>query len=491
MSEPQPSGTLGRVPTGIGGLDTILGGGLPDRRTCLVAGTPGTGKTTLGNQLAFAHARAGGKVIVATLLTESHDVLLENLSGFRFFDRDLVGEAIRYLSVITPLVEGGLGATIDTLGQEVRRVGATLLVIDGTAVFDDFSPSTFDLRRFAQRLEAQCSMLGCTPVLLTTSTDEDLRDLGGHTNGVILLRNDLVGARHFRTLEVIKMRGVRHAGGTHDFVISDDGIVVFPRLESIVGGRRPAEQVQHGLGTGIPELDRMLSGGLMPLSTTLVIGTPGAGKTILGLSYLMEGARRGEPGLMVGFHETPDDLVTTARGVGLDLQRHLDTGLIRVLWNPPLELSADGWAWQVLAAVEELRPRRIVIDAITDVHRMMTAPQRIPVFVVALVNELRARGATALFVAEIDAYVDPNLTVPVPAASATMDNGILLRHVEVNGELRRLISVVKTRQSASDPMIREMEITAQGMVIRQAFSNAAGLLTGRAGPVPAGGDPTL
>jgi circadian clock protein KaiC len=485
MSEQRESDTrpkLDRLLTGITGFDDITGGGLPTRRACLITGSPGTGKTTFGNQVAFAHAARGGHVIVATLLTESHSVLLNNLQSFSFFDPGLVGERVHYMSVMTPLLEGGLDGTLSALRHEIRKVNATLLIVDGTAVSDDLVLSDFDMRRFAQRLEGQLSILGCTTVLLTSTNDEKSHPLWAHVNGVILLRNALAGARHARLLEMVKMRGVRHASGTHEFSITEDGISVFPRLESMAGYHRQSERAEHGLGTGIPVLDSMMGGGLMPLSTTLVMGTPGAGKTILGLHFLIEGADHGERGLIVTFHETADDLCNTARGIGLKLQSHIESGLIRVLWNPPLELSADDWAWQVLDAMKEHQPRRLFIDALTDVERIITSPERSTMFVTALVNEIRNFRATSLIAAEIDEYTNEKLAVPIPAASASMDNGILLRHVEVRGQLRRLVAVPKVRQSISDPTIREMKITDAGMVISGPFTAASGLLTGRATP---------
>ncbi len=488
MSEQRQSGdgpTLERLETGITGFDAITGGGVPTRRTLLVTGAPGTGKTTFGNQLAFAHAARGGQVIVVTLLTETHDVLLENLQGFRFFDAGLVGDRVHYLSLLTPLMEGGLDATIDVLRREVRQANATLLVVDGTAIADDFASSTFDLRRFAQRLESQSSFLGCTTVLLTSTGARDSDPLWAHVNGVVLLTNRLVGSRHTRMLELVKLRGAGYANGAHEFVIRENGITVFPRLESLAGRHRRAQRSTHGLGTGVVGLDAMLGGGLMPVSTTLVMGTPGAGKTILGLSFLMEGAARGERGLLASFHETVDDLATTAEGIALDLRRHIESGLIQVLWNPPLELSVDDWAWQILTAMEEHKPARVFLDAITDVQRIITEPQRMPMFVTALVNELRNRHATTLMSAEIDDYTNDQLVVPVPAASAIMDNSVLLRHVEVQGELRRLAAVPKVRQSVSDPSIREMKITDHGMIVTRPFSATSGLLTGRGGPASA------
>ena len=160
-----------------------------------------------------------------------------------------------------------------------------------------------------------------------------------------------------------------------------------------------------------------------------------------------------------------------------------------MLWHAPLELSVDDWAWQVLAAVEEHNPARIHIDALTDVQRIITAPERTPMFVTALVNELRNRGATSLMAAEIDAYTEERLAIPVPGASAAMDNAIVLRHVEVRGELRRLVAVPKLRQAESDPSRREVLITDRGMAIAMPSPDASGLLTGRASPMEeTGGD---
>jgi circadian clock protein KaiC len=241
---------LERLTTGIAGLDALLGGGLPARRTCLIAGTPGTGKTPLGNQMAFTHAASGGSVIVATLLSEAHDILLENLAGFQFFDRALIGDRLHYLSLLTPLLEGGLDAVTDILRREVRQRKATLLVIDGTAVVGNFASTPLDMRQFAQHLEAQFALLGCTTVLLTSYLDDELRLLAGHVNGVISLSNHLVRSRQVRSLEITKQRGINHVGGTHEFAISEHGIIVHPRLESLVGKSRPPQETSHGMGTG-------------------------------------------------------------------------------------------------------------------------------------------------------------------------------------------------------------------------------------------------
>jgi circadian clock protein KaiC len=481
MGNSEATGAAGpaRLETGVPGLDTILGGGIPVGRTCMVAGSPGAGKTTLGNQLAFHHAATGGRALVTTLLAETHDLMLANLHGFRFFDPALVGDRVHYLNLFDALAEEGLDGIIGAVRHVARESNASLIVVDGAAVIEDVAPSQLALRRFVQQLQAQAAMLGATTVLLTGHTRDQLDIIGAHLDGVLVLANERLDARHVRQLEVLKLRGGRHVTGAHEFLINEDGLTVHPRLESVAGWRRPPEQPSELLRTGVAGLDAMLGGGLMPFSSTLLMGTPGAGKTLLGLSYLLEGARRGERGLFAGFHETESALISTSGRIGLDLQGAIESGLIRIQWDPPLELSADAWAWRLLNAVEEHRPRRVFIDALTDIQRFVASPIRMPTFTAALTNELRARGATALIATEIDAYVDEQLAVPIPAASATMDNGLLVRQVEIRSSLLRLISILKARQIGTDPAIREFVISDQGIAVSRPFPASTGLLTGR------------
>jgi len=394
----------------------------------------------------------------------------------------LIGDRVHYLSLLDSLETGGLDGVLAAIRREVRERAATLLVIDGATLLEDLAPAPIDYVRFVQRLGAMGGLTGCTMLLLAGQGPAGLAPVGPHADGVILLDLESVSARDSRTLRVVKVRGAEHLLGRHAFSITADGITVYPRLESLVGADRSDCLGPHRLGTGIAGLDRMLSGGLLPATSTMVLGSPGSGKTMLGLHVIVEGAAHGEPGLIATFHEKEQLLADTAASVGLDFAGPLGQGLVRVLWRPQLELSADAWAWELLAAVDAHRPTRLLIDSLSDLQRLILRPERMGTFVPALANELRQRGVTTLLTVELDSYVGTDLTVPVPSASATMDNGILLRHVELRSRIRRLISVLKTRQSAVDPLIREFVIGPRGIEVGDAFDGASALLTGAPAP---------
>ena len=454
------------VPTGVAGLDVILGGGLPAAGAYLIAGIPGTGKTTLGNQLAFLHAAGGGSAVFATILAESHGRMLAHLRQFAFFDPALVGERVHYANLLESLDEGGLDGLLVETRRVVREHHASLLVIDGTTAAEDLAPSPLDYRRFTQALQVQATLLGCTTILLSHRRPEEVDAIATHVDGVVVLARERLDGQARRSAEVTKLRGVAHRTGGHDLAITGAGVAIYPRLESVVGNTEPlAPEPEDRLGFDVPGLDAMLAGGLPARSSTVVLGPTGTGKTTIALHFAAAGADQGEPVLFAGFRETEPSLNRTAAGLGLGLDRHIESGLARVLWQAPLDLSPDQWAWSLLDAVAAHRPRRVVVDALSDVVRFIAGRERMYGFAVALTNELQARGTTALFTIELDTLAPGDVGVPLPASSAAMDNGVLLRAVERQARLRRWVSVLKLRQSGFDPAIREFVIGDRGVEV--------------------------
>jgi circadian clock protein KaiC len=420
------------------------------------------------------------------LLTETHDRMLGHLRGFAFFDPALAGDRIRYFSFLPDLETGGLDGLLDGLQRAVRDQDATLLIVDGTRAAPDLADGAVAGGRFLHGLQARAGLVGCTTVLLASSADGNdpaAALVQTAVDGVLTLELEAADAADARWLRVTKLRGSSYLDGRHQFVIDAAGITVFPRLESILASPAPPPLGRSGRrATGIAGLDAMLEGGLLSGSSTMILGTPGAGKTLLGLHVVVEGARRGERGLIASFHEPPAALAATAAGIGLDLATPLADGQIQALWQPPYERGPDQWAADLFAVMDPLQPERVVIDAYTDVSRLFTHPQRQVVFLTALTNELRARDITTLVHAELDAYASTNLLPPIPAISAALDNAVLLRTAELDSRLVRVLSILKMRQSAFDPTLRAYAIGPAGMVVGEPLDVRGGLLTGQAIP---------
>lgn len=473
----EPSGELERVTTGIPGLDTVLRGGLVAHRAYLVVGRPGTGKTTLGNQVAYRVAADGGNALYVTLLAESHDRMLSNLSGYAFFDPTLAGDRVRYISLVDDLVAGDLNSMLAALRGLVLRHRASFLVIDGGNRLVEFAPSRREHERFLSTLLTQLGVLGCTTLFLSTPTTDLLSAVGTHADGIIELASEPAGAREVRRLRVVKCRGTQHLLGHHEMAITPAGIEVFPRLEAVTVARRPDPDLNRPRRPlGIAGLDQMLGGGLLAESTTLVFGPVGAGKTLTGLHFVAAGAARGERGIIASFQEAPERLVAKARQVGLDLDRHIDAGTIHVLWHPSLELLLDAWAHELLAAVDEHRPSRLLVDTITDAALLAPDSDRLSAFTAALVNALAARRVTTLLNATLRTVSGGELALPIPSVAGSIENIILLRYVERGARLRRLVSILKSGESRYDSGVREFVIDGGGMDVAGSIASAEEML---------------
>jgi circadian clock protein KaiC len=327
--------------------------------------------------------------------------------------------------------------------------------------------------------------LGCTCLLLSDQDIHYQHPIEMHVDGIFRLEEEHVGARDIRYFHVQKLRGRGFLRGRHAMEITDAGIEIYPRLEAIRTERPLA--VTEGRDRkpfGVKGLDGMLRGGLVAGSTTMLLGAPGAGKTVLALHFLGEGLNKGEPALFVGFNESPDQLMAKAESVALGLRSHYDAGKLRVIWNPPLELLIDAWSHEVLHVAQEHRPTRIVIDGLSDVERQEFFIGRLPTLLAALANEFGHMNITTLLTAENKGLVGSSLDVTLPAPSAVVENVIMLRYVEVASQLHRLISVLKVRESDHDTSIREFSISRQGLEVSHTFESAEAVLAGSARSQP-------
>jgi circadian clock protein KaiC len=289
----------------------------------------------------------------------------------------------------------------------------------------------------------------------------------------------LFGMQAERELEVRKLRGTDALRGRHSFRITEAGIVVYPRIEVLFA--RPSaydEWPDERCATGVDQLDAMLGGGIPRGTATLVLGASGAGKTSLGLHFLSQSSAE-EPGLLFGFYEMPLRLRHKAAGIGIKLDDLIEQGHLEILWHPPTEDILDALGNRLLEVVRRRGVKRLIVDGLLGLQEIAAdRPHRIGRFLTALANELRVLKVTTFYTAETRNLIGPIIEGPTIGLSTIAENLILLRYVEMRSQLRRLISVVKMRDSDFDSSLREFRITATGIEIAQTFDSAEAILSG-------------
>jgi circadian clock protein KaiC len=497
-SRSQDSGSmlLQRVPSGIEGLDAILHGGFFRSGLYLIIGEPGTGKTVLSNQIAFNHVAQGGRVLFVSLLSESHARMFAQLSSLSFFDEGPIGDALYFISGYSVLQREGLTGLLSLLQGSIRDRQATMLVIDGILHAEPFASSSEALKEFVHSLHQFAEISGCTVLLLSTrgqSAHESSRvSLETIVDGVIDLCRERTGMHSVQELEVLKFRGGGHMRGGHTLEINADGVQVYPRTEVALAPSVAALQVARSVlasrervAFGVERLDEMLLGGLLRGSSTVLLGPPGSGKTLLGLHFLAEGARQQEPGLYFGLNEPPPLVVDAADAIGLDFTGWVDDGRIEIFWQPALETSMDLLAQELLARVREHGVKRVFIDGLDAFEDISHTRGRLPLFLTALNNQLRALGVTSVTSIELDHLFGPTVNIPMEGVSAIVENIIFLRYVELQAHLYRIISILKMRRSRHDLAIREFTIGDTGLEVSDTLESAEAILTGLARALPA------
>src|SRR3954469_5841842 len=299
------SGELERMPSGIPGVDIILSGGFLKGGLYIIQGPPGTGKTTFGNQVCFHHVASGGRAHYVTLLAEYHARMMQHLSVMTFFDGSKIPDQLTYLNGLSVLQSDGLNGLLAQLRREITRRGISILVLDGIAAAKRMAHDGAGVNEFVHELQAVATATDCTMFMLTSAQGERITPEHTMVDGIIELTDQLMGWAAESFLQVVKFRGSAFLRGLHAFKITDNGIVVHPRIEALLA--RPSRPDLGGLGRvsiGVDQLDVMLGGGLPETSTAMLRGPSGTGKTTLGLQFLSR-CSKSEPGLLFGFYETP------------------------------------------------------------------------------------------------------------------------------------------------------------------------------------------
>jgi circadian clock protein KaiC len=409
--------------------------------------------------------------------------MLANLAEMTFFDQSLIPDKIHYISGYLELEKEGLKGLLEMVRRAAQRHHATLLIIDGMDAAKEFARSDLSFKRFLQDLQAFAGILGCTTLLLSPPHEGASHPEKTAVDGIFELSLWLSGPRAVRELVALKFRGSGSLLGRHEVEISEKGLVIHPRTE--VQFANPPENGREDrirMAFGIPRLDESLQGGVLSSSTTMLLGAPGTGKTLLGLHFLLQGAREGQPGAYFGFYETPPRLMEKAAGVGMkDLKKYVDSGLIEIQWQPPLEHNMDSLAERLLERLHERNARRLrlFIDGVSGFRSAAVYPERIGRFFSALSHQLRMLDATTLY-SEETPLLSSGVEAPLAESAAYVENIILLRYVELRSQLYRLISLMKMRESQYDSSIREFSITGEGIRVADTFKSAEDILTGHA-----------
>lgn len=503
-SDQFPETRQGITPTGVPHLDEVLGGGLPLGSLVLVMGLPGSGKTSLASQIAFSAARAGKTVLILTALSESTDKLIDHLGGFTFFDAELIGGPVQFLS-LQQVLDEGLAATRKLVVDEVRRRRADLILLDGFRGMRSVDVEPQAARTFLYELGTTLGTLQTTLIITSETDPRDPTFFPETTTADVILglHYRLLGVRQHREIEVIKARGRAPLPGLHTLTISADGASVYPQLEErithdVLGGEAQTQgaapltaagtpPLPHGERTrfDLPELDEMLTGGIPRATCTLLAGSLGTGKTFLAMAYAMAAVRVGEPTVFLGFRETRAQLVQAASAFafGAEFARAVEPGGgLLMLDIPPIKLNPDVLGDRLLNELDRTGAQRLIIDSIAELERVLMRSGdtgRLEDYLAALLLALRSRQVTALMLKETDKAVAATLDFSADVLSVLAENVLLLQQVPYQGQLHRILSILKLRFSDHDPSLREFEIKApQGIKMLGRAESALGVLEG-------------
>jgi circadian clock protein KaiC len=474
-----------KIATGIPGFDVIADGGLPRGRATLVAGTAGSAKTIFS-----AHFLAAGITMfdeggVFVTFEENPDDIRRNTRVFGWDVPRWEREGKWAFVDVSPdqdeppAVVGhfDLGALLARIRHAAKRVNARRVALDSmSALFmtiDDRSLLRTELYRIAQTLKRD----GMTVVF----TSERIADYGDITrwgieefvaDNVLLLRNILVEEKRRRTIEILKFRGAPHQRGEVPFTITDQGVVVLPLT---------AQELTQGSSTvripsGVPELDRMCNGGYFRDSIVLVSGATGTGKTLLVTHFIDGGFRSNERCLLFAFEESRDQLIRNALAWGVDFAKMEREGLLRIVNQYPHAMPMEDHLLHMSDLVEEFQPQRVAVDGLSALERVFTL-RAYREFVISFTSNLKRRGTSGLFTSTTPSLLGGG-SVTEKHISTLTDSIILLRYVEMFGEMLRSITVLKMRGSEHDKRLREFTIDGTGMHIGEPFRRVSGILSG-------------
>jgi circadian clock protein KaiC len=479
MSADHPVPALDCWSTGSPAFDHLLGGGIPTRSVLVIAGEPGAGKTILTLQLLFHRARQGQHCLYFTTLSEPALKLIRYTQLFDFFAPQLLDEQLRFADLGATLRAQGAAAALAEVSERVAAAEPDLVAIDSFKVLHDLLGGPATSRAWVYDLAVQLAGWGATTLLVGEYAPEELLTLPEFAiaDGILRLTNERHALTSVRMLEVHKLRGAAYVSGRHFFEITRAGLAVYPRVRTPEVPDAPAPASTRRVASGVAGLDALLHGGVPEASATLVQGGSGTGKTLLGLEFLVHGAQRGEPGLLLTLEEMPAQLRGIAATLGWDLAALEAAGRFQLHYTSPVELSPDRFLDQARQRAAALGAQRVVLDGVSTLALGVGSERRLRELIYALSKHLRLAGVTFLLTMEV-AELLGTTQLTGHGVSSLADNVILLRYVEVAGQLERALSILKVRGSAHETAVHHWHIAAGGSRVGEPFHALQGVLTG-------------
>lgn len=456
---------MDKLKTGIKNLDDILSGGIPVYSLNIISGSPGSGKTIFVQNIIFNSARNGLKSLYLTTISESQFKMIRHLQEFEFFSDDFLGDRFIYGDLGAVLRKQGTDNILGYLTEMIKRHQTNIVVIDSFKAIRDIFPDEKTFKAFVFDLAAALSIWEVTVFLIGEYEEKELTLLSEFAiaDGIFHLYGQEEKRFQKRYLRILKMRGTNFEKGEHLFQISSAGIEVYPRIKP--EGKKLQYEVRSGRkGFGITGLDEMLSGGLTEGTITLISGGTGTGKTALALKFLLDGVEKGEKGLFLSFEEPVAQLKENARQLGWELDRYLEDDQLDIKFISPIELDVDKHAFEIMDLVRENKVERFVIDSISSFESSVFDLQKYKDYLWSIGQQLKRRNITTIFTALNEDLFSP-IVVTKAQISLMADNIIILRYVENNSSVKKVLGILKARGINHNKDLREYEITPNGINI--------------------------
>ncbi|MDQ6831644.1 MAG: AAA family ATPase [Gemmatimonadota bacterium] len=483
MSKSALPSVIRNVPTGIPGLDTVLGGGLCEYSFNLIAGAPGAGKTTLVQQVLFANATKAKRALYFTVLGEPTVKMMRYQQQFAFFDPAKIPSAIRFINLSKEAISKDLDAMLTRIVAEVTEAEPTFVAVDsfrtiGAHIESGDEKGIVELAEFVQRLAQQLTSWEITSFLLGEYTEQERRHpVFTVADSILWLSDDVDRNSAVRKLRAVKVRGRAPMPGLHTFRITSNGMEVFPRIPE--QQRERVVRSTRRLLTGVPGLDDMMNGGVPEGDVLLLTGPAGSGKTTFATQFVSQGLKEGESCVVAVFEEFPEAYLARAKTLPIDFGEMISADRLAVIYLRPLDLSVDEMLAEIMTAVRRTGATRVVIDSLSGFEIALAPTFRIDFreSLYRLVGALTATGVTILMTAEVvEAFADGRFTSE--RVSFVTDDIIVQRYVEIGGHLKTVLAVVKMRGSDHATDFRLYDLTARGAVMGESLVGYHGITTG-------------